>query len=62
MPEENAINEVAGLSETRVVVVSTVYMQEMADDAEETVATRMTPTRAEDEERATRKARGRERL
>jgi len=33
MPEENAINEVAALSETRVVAMSSVYMGEMIDDA-----------------------------
>jgi len=33
MPKENAINEVAALSETRVVAMSTVYMREMVDDA-----------------------------
>jgi len=33
MPEENAINEMAALSKTRVVAMSTVYMREMVDDA-----------------------------
>jgi hypothetical protein len=63
MSEEDAINEVAVTVWDECGVVSTVYMQEMADDAEESGNPDGTyPCSVEDEERETRKARGRERL